>query len=366
VPPLPSESKGVQWVEPRLVAEVAFAQWTHGGRLRQPAFIGLREDKEPTEVMRERAKPIATLTKPAPVAVQPARGQGNSIVAGVHITNPDRVLYPEDNITKADLARYYDQIADWILPHIVNRPLTLVRCPRGHQQTCFYQKHVGGSMPDAIRGVTIREKSGSGRYLVIDDRAGLISLVQLGTLEIHPWGCRADDIEHPDRLVFDLDPGPNVPWTQVLEAARLTRKLLTAAGLESFVQASGGKGLHVIAPLRPQGGWDQAKAFCRTIALTMQTHDPQTYVAKMSKSLREGRIFVDYLRNARGATSVAPYSTRARPHAPIATPLRWDELAKITSANTFTPKNLLRRVAALRSDPWGRFFDSQQTLPSLG
>jgi bifunctional non-homologous end joining protein LigD len=367
VPPARSEMKGVRWVEPRLVAEVQFAQWTSDGRLRQPSFEGLREDKEPSEVTRERAKPIATMERPGGSSRTLRRSkppQGGSIVAGVQLTNPDRVLYPEDKITKIDLARFFDEIADWILPHVTKRPLTLVRCPRGHQQKCFFQKHVNETLPAAIRGVEIREKTGKGRYIVIDDRTGLISLIQLGTLELHPWGCRADDVEHPDRLVFDLDPGPGVRWNSMIEAAGLTRRLLASAGLESFVQTSGGKGLHVVVPLLPKAGWDDAKAFCRAVAHTMQQHDPARYIATMSKSLRKGKIFIDYLRNSRGATSVAPYSTRARPHATVATPLRWDELDSITDAAAFNVKNLRRRLAKMKSDPWNGYFGIDQTLPS--
>jgi bifunctional non-homologous end joining protein LigD len=283
-------------------------------------------------------------------------------VAGVRLSNPGRVLFPEEGLTKQGLAEFYEHIADWVLPHVVDRPLSLVRCPRGRQHTCFFQKHLTESMPDALRGVDIMEKDETTVYVAIDDLQGLISLVQMGVLEIHPWGSRTDQVERPDRLVFDLDPAEDVNWNRVIAAAKEVRQRLEEIGLESFVRTSGGKGLHVVVPLRRRAGWDETKDFAHALALEMTRQSPERYVSTVSKAKRKGKILVDYLRNGRGATAVASYSTRARAGAPVATPLRWNELsAKITAAH-FTVANLPKRLASLRGDPWEGFFSPRQSL----
>jgi bifunctional non-homologous end joining protein LigD len=275
------------------------------------------------------------------------------------------VLFPDDGITKGELAAYYEAIAPPILPHIVNRPLTIVRCPKGLPGKCFYQRHINESLPSALRGVNVREGDEVVRYIVIDDLQGLISLIQLSTLEIHPWGSTADDVEHPNRLIFDLDPAPGVVWKRVVEAAMTVRDILAAANLTSFVQTSGGKGLHVIVPIVPQANWGQAKAFCQAVAQLIASREPKKYTAILSKSKREGKIFIDYLRNGRGATSVASYSSRARPSASVATPLSWLELSRIRSADVFTVKNLQKRLKSLKGDPWAGYFLIRQQLPQL-
>jgi bifunctional non-homologous end joining protein LigD len=349
-----AERRGVTWVRPELVAEVEFTEWTSDGRLRHPAFLGLREDKSAKQVKREEAVPM-------PRSSKSANGSG-VVVAGVPLSHPDRVLFPEMKITKQDLAEYYAAVADWVLPHIVDRPLTLVRCPAGRTGQCFYQKHLNDSLPDQLRGVTIREKSGTDEYVVVDDLAGLVSLVQMGVLEMHPWPARADDVEAPDRLVIDLDPGEGVAWKSVVTAARELRDVLGELGLESFVRTSGGKGLHVVAPLSRRNTWDQLKTFAHSLADTMARSDPARYIATMSKAKRRGKIYVDYLRNQRGATAIASYSTRARAGAPVATPLTWRELTTRIKPDGFTVVNVPKRLAKLKTDPWDGFFGVRQSI----
>ncbi len=395
------------WVRPELVAEVAFSEWTADGRMRHPSFQGLREDKPATQVVRERpaALPAADPPEPrrgagaptgraspgkaraasragAPGSSRPekrrtavasnrtraanASSGSEAVVAGVRITHPDRVLYPPLGITKLDLARFYESIAEWILPHLRDRPTTLVRCPDGAHRTCFYQKHTGHWAPDTLRRVSIKEKTKTGEYLVVDDLPGLIGLVQIGILEIHTWNSTVSDPERPDRIVIDLDPGDGVPWPRVVEGARLVRARLEAHGLRSFVKTTGGKGLHVVAPLTPRAGWDDCAAFARRIAEELAREEPRHYLARMARAERAGRIFVDYLRNVRGATSVAAYSTRARPGAPVSVPLDWDELSPRLRSDHFTVANLPKRLAGLRADPWKGYDSIRQTLPAPG
>ncbi|MEW6442804.1 MAG: DNA ligase D [bacterium] len=358
-PPRGRDARGVHWAEPVLVAEVAFTEWTEDGVLRHPSFKGLREDKDPSEVVREAVASPGSVSGPG--AGAPA-ATARDAVAGVKLTNPDRILYPEQGITKSDLAAYYEAVSQRILPHIRGRPLTLVRCPQGRQKKCFYQKHLDETLPEALRGVPIREKDKVETYIVLDDLSGLISLVQLGVLEIHPWGSREDRLEQPDRLVFDLDPDPAVPWQEVVRAAWEVRERLGKLGLASFAKITGGKGIHVVVPLSPRAGWEEAKAFARAVAEGMVRESPGRFVAVMSKQSRKGRIFVDYLRNSRGATSVAPYSTRARPGAPVSTPLAWEELEGEGGAAGRTVNNLPEKLSAARKDPWEGFFSVRQAI----
>jgi bifunctional non-homologous end joining protein LigD len=376
-PPTATSRRGVTWVRPELVAEVEFTEWTNDGQLRHPSFQGLREDKPAQSVVREepgmngrssqrsrKRKPAGRSTaSPKPGKARTAKpADADTTVAGVTITHPDRVVYPEAKLTKLDIARYYERVADWILPHLVERPLTLVRCPDGPGGECFYQKHLTGSMPNALRGVKIQEKSKREEFIVVDDREGLIALVQMGVFEFHPWQARADDIERPDRIVLDLDPGEGVTWKSVIEAARDLRELLAELELTSFVRTSGGKGLHVVVPLSRRNSWDQLKAFAKGVADTMAAQWPDRYLATMSKAERKGKVYVDYLRNQRGATAIASYSTRARPNAPVATPLSWEELSARIQADAFRVSNIFKRLDLLKADPWKDFFTTKQSL----
>ncbi len=304
------------------------------------------------------AKPPRPLRSSAPNATghRVSRGGVTAEVAGVRLTHADRVLYPPQGTTKLDLARYYESIADWILPHLVDRPTTLVRCPDGAHKQCFYQKHVGYWAPEEIRRVKIRERTKTGDYLVVDSLPALIGLVQIGILEIHTWNSVVSDLEHPDRIVIDLDPAPDVDWPRVIEAAHGVRARLAAVGLESFLKTTGGKGLHVVVPLAPGATWDRCAEFARGLAEAMAREQPEAYVASMAKSARAGRIFVDYLRNVRGATSVVAYSTRATPSAPVSVPLTWDELTPRVRSDQFTVVNVRERLSGLRADPWERYW----------
>jgi len=365
------------WVKPELVAEVSFSEWTADGRMRHPSFQGLREDKPATSVVRELPSRVEEVVEmPAPStkstkrkgsasATGASKGPGEVVVAGVRLTHPDRVLYPAQNTTKRDLALFYESIAEWILPHLKDRPTALVRCPEGVAKECFYQKHVGTWAPESLRRVKIREKTKVGEYLIVDSLPALIGLVQLGILEIHTWNSVVAHLERPDRIVFDLDPGPGVPWKRVIEGARLIRERLLELHLESFLKTTGGKGLHVVAPLSPGPTWDEGSDFARALAESIAREDPRGYVAHMAKSARQGKIFIDYLRNARGATSVAAYSTRAKPQAPVSVPLAWDELSPAITSGHYTIATLPRRLAGLKADPWARYWTVRQKLPKV-
>jgi bifunctional non-homologous end joining protein LigD len=282
--------------------------------------------------------------------------------AGVRLTSPDKVLYPEQGITKQELADYYRRIADWMLPHLVDRPLVLVRCPDGHHKACFYQKHPGIGTPDNLRRFAIKEKSKSEDYVVVDDVAGLISLAQIGALEIHAWGSRTDDIERPDRLIFDLDPDPQVPWERVVNAARQVREFLRQLGLESFVKTTGGKGLHLVVPIERRHDWAETAQFCKNVADAIVRADPDHYTANLAKAARAGKIFVDYLRNGRGATAIVPYSPRARAGAPVSTPLTWKELSPGIHSDHYTLRNVMKRLTSLQRDPWKTIGSVRQSL----
>jgi bifunctional non-homologous end joining protein LigD len=287
-------------------------------------------------------------------------GEPRATVCGVRLTNPDRILYPEDRVTKRMLAHYYEAVADRMLPHVAKRPLSLFRAPEGLENESFFQKHVGEASIAHLRDSPVREGEGKDPYIAIDDVRGLITLAQLSVLEIHPWGSREDDVDRPDRLIFDLDPGPDVGWRQVVGAARAVRDLLADLGLRSFAKTSGGKGIHVVVPITRRGGWDEIKDFCGGVAKVLAAREPKRYVATMAKWARQGRVFIDFLRNVRGATAVAAYSTRARPGAPVSAPVFWDELDAHPIG--FTLHSLPRRIVNLRRDPWEDFPSCRQSV----
>jgi bifunctional non-homologous end joining protein LigD len=358
--PVPKEERGVRapiWVSPELVAEVDFHGWTHGDRVRQASFQGLREDKPARQVVRE-VKAMAAKAK-APVKRSPPARNAKATVGGVALSHPDRVYWQDAGVSKRDLAEFYAQIWKWMRPHVVGRPIALLRCPEGAAGQCFFQKHAAAGI--ATEHLHLIPEKGD-KILSIDDLAGLISLVQAGVLEIHTRGTTADDRERADRLVFDLDPGPGTGWKDVVAAAREVRERLARLKLKSFVKTSGGKGLHVVLPIKPTP-WNKAKDFCHAVAASMAADDPDRYVASATKSKRNKRIFIDYLRNSREATAVAPYSTRARPGAPVSVPVEWSELAGLKSAGQYTVLNLPARLARLRKDPWTNIGRFRQVLP---
>jgi bifunctional non-homologous end joining protein LigD len=291
-----------------------------------------------------------------------ASSQDNVEIAGIRLTHPNRVLYPDQGITKLELAQYYEQVADWMLPHVEGRPLTLVRCPSGHKKQCFYQRHVTESLGDPIRSISVKEGRSTVSYVAVDSPPGLIALAQMGVLEIHTWGSRQDHLEQPDRLTFDLDPDPALSWQRVREAALALREGLSDLGLNSFVKTTGGKGLHIVVPITPRQNWDVVKAFARNMAEVFAGGAPELYLATMSKAKRKGKIFIDYLRNARTATAVSAYSTRAHANAPVSVPLSWDELVTDVRGDHFTIRNVPQRLARLRRDPWEDYEESRAPL----
>jgi bifunctional non-homologous end joining protein LigD len=281
------------------------------------------------------------------------------------ISHPERVVFEGATYTKGDVADYYRSVAKWLLPELVDRPLSLLRCPDGSQGQCFFQKHHTESLGDNVHGVPLRQKSGTEQYLYVDSIEGVIDLVQMNTLEFHLWGARLDDPEKPDRLVFDLDPGDGVRWPAVVAAARDMRAALRRAGLQGFVRLSGGKGVHVVVPIARGPSWEQVHDFCEAFSDAMAADKPERYVATMSKAKRPRKIFIDWLRNTRGATSVASWSLRARKGAPVAVPLRWEDLGKLTRPDAFDLDAAKQRASRLRKDPWEGFAGLRQRLPAF-
>jgi bifunctional non-homologous end joining protein LigD len=337
--------RGVTWVEPKLVAQVRFAEWTRDGRLRHPSFLGLREDKGPMETARESAVSGGAKTK--------------RLARGVSISSPERVIDAPSGVTKGELVAYFDRVADRLLPYAKGRPLALVRCPNGRAGGCFFQKKKTAGMGSAIRRV--RSEAGD-ELLVIDSAEGLIALAQMNTIELHAWGSRESDLEHPDWIVFDFDPDEALPFAQVRDAARSMRARLEALGLESFLKTTGGKGLHVVVPIRPRHDWELVKAFSKRLAERHAEGARGRYVTTMSKRARQGRIFIDYLRNGRGSTAILPYSPRARDGVTVAVPIAWEALDDITPG-AFHLRNVTSWLVPPGEDPWRGFFSVRQSIP---
>jgi bifunctional non-homologous end joining protein LigD len=348
----PAIARQARFLDPVLVAEIAFRGWTRDNLIRQGTFKGLRGDKSAREIVREKAMPKAAAA---------SKNHEDDEIEGVRVTHPDRVLFPGDGVTKRDIAEYYLKVADLMLPHIVERPLALVRCPRGSEQKCFFQKHASPGWPDLFKKVRIKEKFGTDDYLYIEDAAGLVAAAQMDILELHIWGAHVDKIEKPDRLVFDFDPAEDVAFGRVKEGARELRDRLQKLGLESFPMATGGKGIHVVVPLSRGHSWDQHRAFAEAMARLMAEDSPARYVANMSKAKRGGKIYIDFLRNQRGATAIAPYSTRARKGAYVATPLSWNALSRLEDAHPASVKDAARLARA--GDPWKGYAKVKQALP---
>jgi len=369
------ERRATHWVTPKLVAEVRFSGWTRDGVLRHPAFIALRTDKPASQIVREKPVQPEKLetssraggngrnmpTSPGKSASQNGTGSDGAPIAGVRLTHPDKLLYPDERITKRDLAEYYQSVQQWMIPHVIDRPLALVRCPDGLSSQCFFQRNWSQTLPAAIDKADVGEGKKVERHVAIHGLDGLISLVQIGVLELHTWGCRIKDVERPDQLIFDLDPGPDVPWKRVIEAAWILHKTLDSLKLPAFLKTSGGKGLHLTIPVKPAIDWDSAKTFCQTLSRGL-AQQSDLFVSNMRKDLRGGKVYIDYNRNGRGATAVAPYSTRARPGAPISMPISWDELGRLKSADAFTLKTAPRYLAKRKADPWRDFERSRVDL----
>ncbi|MBP1858990.1 DNA ligase D [Rhizobium herbae] len=361
------------WLTPGLVVEVDFAEFTDDGHIRHGAFQGLREDKEASAVTPETKKTPAKATakkpedpaksKPALEKKRLAREKDTAgDVLGIRITHADRLLFSDPDITKIDLARYYGVVADRMLPFAARHPASILRCPQGPDHQCFYQKHASDGFPDEIHQVPIEEADGDiANYLYVDDARGLVAAVQMGTIELHIWGSTVDRLDAADRLVFDLDPDPSVTFETVKNAAIALRDALETLGLKSVAMVSGGKGIHVIVPLLRLAPWEDAKAFAKALSAKIADNDPDNYIATMSKAKRKGRIFIDWLRNERGSTAVAPYSVRARAGGPVATPVSWDELGDLDAANGFHIPDILQRLES-GTDPWAEAKDWKQGL----
>jgi len=342
--------RGARWIDPKLVAEVAYAEITGDGVLRHPSYLGLREDKKPEAVVVEKEASVAEL----------AAG------SGVRISNRDRVIFPEGKLTKGQLADYYEAVASIMLPWAGSRPISLVRCPQGRAKKCFFQKHDAGSFGEEVQQIAIREKDGHDEpYLYVDTPAGLMTCVQMGTIEFHGWGSRIEDVEKPDRLVFDLDPDVGLAFKDVVSAALHVRDVLAEMGLVTFPMVTGGKGVHVIAPLTPAAEWPQVKDFAHRFATALAQAEPARFTSALAKARRKNRIFIDYLRNQRGATAVMPYSARTREFAPIAVPLTWEELRDIDAASQWhigDAAEMVKRASSKNLTRWGR---ADQILPDL-
>jgi bifunctional non-homologous end joining protein LigD len=370
------------WVKPKLVVEVHYQGIGGKGLLRQPAFKALRLDKGPADVFartegesmpsseatsattRARKATASGKDKPAAAAKKVRKGQPSDRGAEeVVITHPERVVYADAKRSKQDVADYYRAVAAWMLPEIAGRPLAVMRCPDGAGKACFFQKHVTRGIGRHVHGVKIRGSQGTDRHLCIDDARGLLELVQMNVLEFHPWGARASDVEHADRIVFDLDPHASVKWPRVRRAALDLRKHLESVGLRSYLRTSGGKGLHVVVPLAPAVDWGSAKGFAQAVAEAMAALSPQEFVSVAGEKNRKDRIFIDWLRNGRGATSVASYSLRARPAGGVAMPIAWSDLPRLKSGDAWTLGNALRWIERRRSDPWADIDEIRQSLP---
>ena len=359
------------WVKPQLVAQIAFTTWTRDNLVRQASFKGLREDKPAKEVVREVA------VAPEEVAAKASGGRSGRTVSSrqkqsgttgmsnsLPITHPDKVLDAESGLTKRQLAEYYLEIAEHMLPHVAGRPLSVVRCPEGSDKPCFFQKHVGLGTPRGVSSVSVKSRK-TGKvddYLSVDSADGLVGLAQMGVLEIHPWGSRNDSLDRPDRMVIDLDPDSAIEWKTLVHAAGEVRKVLKQMHLESFLKSTGGKGLHVVVPIDPEHEWPAVKDFAHNLVLAMERQKPDLYITKMTKASRKNRIYLDYLRNDRDATSIAPFSPRARHGTPVAMPLRWNELDAEEMPRFFL-LGLAEWRSRLRHDPWKAMATLRQPLP---
>lgn len=339
-----AHQKGVRWTRPELDVEVAFVEWTDGGLVRHASYQGLRED---------------LLEPPKP------RKPEDDTVAGVKLTHPDKMLFGGIGVMKRELAEYYERVSEWILPHLENRPLVLVRCPEGADGQCFYQKNTETGFPASVGKVVIEHDDGPVAYATVDSTEALVALVQRSVLEIHTWGSRADDFEHPDRLIFDLDPGPDVTWDDIRTGAMLVKRVLEELGATAFTKTTGGKGLHVVTPVKPSFDWQGARDVAKAIAERIAATDPAKYTTNMRKAQRQGRIFVDYVRNTRGSTAVAAYSTRAKSQAPVSVPIRWDELRAGLRSDGYDIRSVPRRLASLPTDPWEGYAEAAVDLAKV-
>lgn len=375
--------RGVHWIEPKLIGEVAYTEMTDEGMLRHPSFQGLREDKPAEAVIREIPQPTKAVekaeaaertktskaksatpkaapntSKPEKKAKASAPKPGEPYV----ITSPEKVLFPDEGYTKQDLADYYSAVQERAFHWMANRPITLVRCPSGRTKPCFYQRHNKATEMPGIEPVDVEVKSGTETYMYMADPVALQTLVQQSALEIHGWQAKAQDIEHPDRMIFDIDPSEEVGWAEVVAAAKTVKGLLEKCGFTTFVMTTGGKGLHVVSPLKPRADWDELITFADAIARFLEVTQPDKFTANLSKKRRVGRVFVDYLRNHKTASAILPYSSRARAGATVATPVTWREVTAKLDPSKFTIKTVPARIARQKTDPWDGYEEARREL----
>jgi bifunctional non-homologous end joining protein LigD len=376
-PPKGQDARGVHWLKPDLVAEVKFAQWTDANVIRHASFVALREDKPPQEVIREQALNKAQLNKvkteeksemkTARPAAKPQSAEASinskdeASVAGVRISHASKVIFSERKETKLELALYYQAIENWLMPHLEDRPLSLLRCPQGNEKECFFQKNYNDSSPDQVQRIKV-PSSDSSTYMMANNLQAVIGLVQMGVLELHTWGSKKGNLNKPDRITMDLDPDPELPWTKVIEGAQLVKFLFENIGLTSFIKTTGGKGLHIVMPIQPELDFAVIKAFTKSIAEHLSETAPDYFIAVMSKAKRTNKIFLDYLRNGVDATAIAAYSTRARPDASISVPIQWEELNAELHADAFNLGNIQDRLSRLKKDPWADYFSTRQRI----
>jgi bifunctional non-homologous end joining protein LigD len=357
--------RDARWVEPKLVAQIAFSTWTRDNLVRQASFKGLREDKPANEVTRETATPPQQPWQNG-AAARGARQRPRTNEKGatpMAITHPEKILDPESGLTKQTLAEYYFAVAERMLPHIADRPLSVVRCPEGSNKPCFFQKHAGRGLAAGINAVAVENPSSGEKeeYLTLNSAEGLVGMAQMGVLEIHPWGSRNEALDRPDRIVFDLDPDTAIDWPTLAASAEKLRARLKKLHFESFVKSTGGKGLHVVVAIEPEHDWALVKQFAHAIVLAMEAEEPDLYITKMSKAARKNRIYLDYLRNDRGSTSVAPFSPRARSGAPVAITLDWKEL-RLDASPRFHVADFTKWQSRLKRDPWQAMTKKKQRL----
>jgi bifunctional non-homologous end joining protein LigD len=357
--------RGLHWVKPQLVAEIAFSNWTDDKQLRVPVFYGLREDKPADQIREEKAVPAPKFPKkPRRKLVQDRSDKAEGAeIAG--LTHPQKILFKKEGITKLQIAEFYQQAAPWMLPHVEQRPLSLLRCPEGNEGSCFFQKHFKEGMAEELIAINVPENDGPRDYVSIESKEGLTALVQQGVLEIHCWNSRKGHVENPDQFVMDFDPGPGVSWKQVLKGVFSMKEMLDHLELESFVKVTGGKGVHIHVPIEPIYTYSQIKEFTATLAKELASRSPKLYTAQMSKALRNKKIFIDYLRNTSGATAIAPYSLRNKPISSVAMPVEWRELEKLPGAEVFTLEKAIKKIATRKQDPWKSYFNISQKISIL-
>lgn len=359
-----AQARGVSWVEPQLVGEVEFAEWTREGIVRQASFIALRSDKPAAQIVREHPRTPGT-AKPKPEAASSRQSSAKPLVAGVPISHPQRVIDPDSGTTKLQLAQFYADIAEWLLPYLRNRPVSLVRAPDGVGGEQFFQKHAERLAIPNIKHLDPKLDPGHARLMEIDSVPALVGAAQMGCIEFHRWGATRDRIETPDHFVLDLDPDPALPWRSMLEATRLTLAVLDELGLQAFLKTSGGKGMHIIVPLARHADWDTVKGFAKALAQFMARQLPGRFTATSGPKNRVGKIFIDYLRNGRGASTVSAYSVRARPGLPVSVPIARSELDGLRSAQQWTVANLQQRLDGLREDPWAGYANRQRLTRAM-